>query len=645
MTIDTGAVCRSIDCTGYTNTLTHTAGVTWTIGDATAGTSNNALKFVAGMTYTLGDAVTSAISFASTAAAAQTIDFSSKSTGSVTYGTAGNWQLTGTHNTSTAAGIVTLTLGTLDTNGQTCAWGILSSSNSNTRTLTLGASNITISGAGNAWNFSTPTGLTFNSNTSTITFTGTTGNTTLQTGSKTFSSVVFNVGGSVHFMGGNGTFTNFTVNSGAFKTGQFRIGVNNTATVTGLLTLSGQSATNRLVVYNSGNNGTGTQGFVIAAAPTVSNVDFMDITITGAAAPLTGTSLGDALGNTGITFTGAVTRYGVVAGSGSSTAMWSTSSGGAGGASVPLPQDTVILDALSAAGTYSMDMPRLGADLTFTGFTRTFSMVSAIVMYGSLTVSSTMTISGTFTLAARSAKTFTSAGKNVGNVTISAPNGTYSLQDNLTVNSITLNFGTLDTNGKSLTSQTFSSNAATVRGLQGATGTTWTLSGTATIFTISSTLTLTGSMPTLNITDTSATNKTVVLSAAFTYPTITVTGSGTGQVFFNTGTPLPITTLTINAPKTVVFTAGATYNLTTFNATGSAGNIITLQSSTPTTAYNFSKTSGTVSCDYLSITDSHAAGGASYYAGTHSTDAGGNTGWIFTAPPGGGGGLLLMGAG
>ena len=65
LTIDVASVCRSINATGYTNTLTHAAAVTLTIGDSTPGTGYIALKFVAGMTYNLGNIATSAISFVS----------------------------------------------------------------------------------------------------------------------------------------------------------------------------------------------------------------------------------------------------------------------------------------------------------------------------------------------------------------------------------------------------------------------------------------------------------------------------------------------------------------------------------------------------------------------------------------------------
>jgi hypothetical protein len=46
-----------------------------------------------------------------------------------------------------------------------------------------------------------------------------------------------------------------------------------------------------------------------------------------------------------------------------------------------------------------------------------------------------------------------------------------------------------------------------------------------------------------------------------------------------------------------------------------------------------SKSSGTVSCDYLDLSNSNATGGATWYAGSHSNDTTNNTGWIFTDLP------------
>ena len=46
-----------------------------------------------------------------------------------------------------------------------------------------------------------------------------------------------------------------------------------------------------------------------------------------------------------------------------------------------------------------------------------------------------------------------------------------------------------------------------------------------------------------------------------------------------------------------------------------------------------SKSSGTVICDYLDISNSNATGGATWYAGSHSNNTTNNSGWIFTDPP------------
>src|SRR3990167_8289053 len=56
--------------------------------------------------------------------------------------------LTLLHNAGTTlTGAMTLTTGTLNTNGQTCSWGSLQTNNVNTRTLTFGASAITLTSA------------------------------------------------------------------------------------------------------------------------------------------------------------------------------------------------------------------------------------------------------------------------------------------------------------------------------------------------------------------------------------------------------------------------------------------------------------------------------------------------------------------
>lgn len=67
-----------------------------------------------------------------------------------------------------------------------------------------------------------------------------------------------------------------------------------------------------------------------------------------------------------------------------------------------------------------------------------------------------------------------------------------------------------------------------------------------------------------------------------------------------------------------------------FTATGSVGNVITLNSLTAATPWILQIASGYVNCDYLSLQDSTAQGGANFYAGANSTNVSGNTGWQFS---------------
>ncbi|MEO5949838.1 MAG: hypothetical protein ABIQ04_00145 [Candidatus Saccharimonadales bacterium] len=58
-----------------------------------------------------------------------------------------------------------------------------------------------------------------------------------------------------------------------------------------------------------------------------------------------------------------------------------------------------------------------------------------------------------------------------------------------------------------------------------------------------------------------------------------------------------------------------------------------INASTSGTAATLSKASGVVSADYLTVQDSTANGGATFYAGSNSKNVSNNTGWIFTSQP------------
>jgi ElaB/YqjD/DUF883 family membrane-anchored ribosome-binding protein len=69
------------------------------------------------------------------------------------------------------------------------------------------------------------------------------------------------------------------------------------------------------------------------------------------------------------------------------------------------------------------------------------------------------------------------------------------------------------------------------------------------------------------------------------------------------------------------------HSLSSFPFQGSPGNLVEVEGGT------LSMPSGIVSCDYLKLTDSHVVGGATWYAGSHSIDNGGNEGWVFADAP------------
>lgn len=89
---------------------------------------------------------------------------------------------------------------------------------------------------------------------------------------------------------------------------------------------------------------------------------------------------------------------------------------------------------------------------------------------------------------------------------------------------------------------------------------------------------------------------------------------------------------------------GITYSFNNFLVSGSAGKLIHLTSQNyGAPAFVGTKVGTYVSCDYLSIDYSTVDASPKWYAGSHSTDGGGNTNWIFTDPPAGGGDVAHMG--
>lgn len=645
VTINSGSVCRSLDCTSgtgsYTGTLTHSSGVTLTIGDGTAGAGNVALSLASGMTYTRSNATTSAISFVSTSGTQQTVTTAGKTVGNVTFdGAGGSWLLSDALTNSSSSQVITLTAGTLNTNGMTVTCGRFSSSGSGVRTLTLGASTVTCQGSGNAWSCDTSTNMTINANTSTIICSGSGAN--FNGGGLTYN-VVQLTGAAAATINQTNTFATLTRTGTAVKTDSLQVSLNQT--VTGTLTLAGNSVTNRLLV-KANNLGTAVTITNSGATMTWSNVDLQDITLGTSfdASAITGKS-GDCGGNSGITFTTPETQTATGTGSFTwSTHGWTTR--------VPLPQDDVVIsNVFSSARVITADMPRSGksidlSGMTWSGTATRMDVGVAASVFGSLTLKSGMTLSGSssMTYAGRGSFTLTLSGVPlVAAMIVDSATGTLTLQDSLTSTStLTLTSGTLDLNGQSVSVTTFSSSNSNTRTLTLGSGTlTVTSSGTPFNCGTSTGLTVTATTGTIKLSGSGAVTYTFA-GGGKTYGNLWFdrgSGGGTSTITgSNTFTDLKLVS---SVAHSLTFASGTTTTVTTFTVSGTSGNLVTINTSSGTTTHSLVKAGGgTISCDYLVVAHSVATPSSTWYAGTNSTNnqatATAGSGWVFTAPPGGG---------
>lgn len=117
------------------------------------------------------------------------------------------------------------------------------------------------------------------------------------------------------------------------------------------------------------------------------------------------------------------------------------------------------------------------------------------------------------------------------------------------------------------------------------------------------------------------------------YGNVIIEGAGTGSVTFAVaGCSFNKLDLSAAAGRVIKLAGEKTFTVKEAVATGSAGKLVTIESTTAGKAWILKCTSGTISWDYVSLKDSKAEGGATFYAGANSTNVSGNSGWTFTAP-------------
>jgi hypothetical protein len=196
----TNALCRSLDCTGFTGTLAHSASISLIIGDASGG----ALTLASGMTYTPSGSGSAGLRFASTSTNSGTgwpVTTAGKSLGvngssNQFTGVGGKWVLQDAW-TQAAGSSLQVLGGELNTGNQTIQAGSFLSTGTNTRVLTFGTTTITlVTTSGTPWTIS-GTGITPSLGSSTIVIGPTSSSTrTFAGGGQTYGTLTYTVAGS-----------------------------------------------------------------------------------------------------------------------------------------------------------------------------------------------------------------------------------------------------------------------------------------------------------------------------------------------------------------------------------------------------------------------------------------------------------------
>jgi hypothetical protein len=523
--------------------------------------------------------------------------------GSVTFnGVGGAWTL-GSAFSCGSAGTLTITNGTFDTsssgNYSVTANSIVSNS-ANVRTISLNASTVNLSASAVVTFIST--NLTFNAGTSTINCSSS--SPVFVGGGLTFYNVSFiDITITTASITGTNTFNNLSI------TGRTTIGI-------GLLSLSANQTINGTLTVSAGfasayrtmitSDTIGATRTLTCAAVSLTDTDFRDITIAGAASPASGTRLGDCKGNSGITFNAAKTVYYAQTGSANwgraSTGSWSATSGGALDATqFPLAQDTAVFPAAtypaSGSTTTINDNYNIGTiDMSLrTSNTMTLATSTSIpVIYGNWINGTGITISGSqqITFSGRITQQITSAGRSfTQSIFINSPSGTVQLQDAFTSGStsaLTLTYGTLDIQSYTFSIGSLSSSNSNTRTIAFGTGNI-ECTGTGTVWTTS---TVTG----LTTTGTQVVNVTSVGSTAITVTTGALSEANSISYNFTGGTyALSFLLSSSHTARNVNFT-GYAGTLGTMGGSIIYGNLTLSAGMTLTafgTALTFGATSGT----------------------------------------------------
>lgn len=579
---------------------------------------------------------------------------------------------------------VKLQYGTLDTQNNNFTATTILVYGTGTKGLILGSSTISCQN----WYITNTTNFTLNAGTSTI------DNSTRNFigGGLVYNNVYIqgSVGSSIGrtvLLGGSNTFANLNINYYVHASNEtpceILIESGSTQTVTGTFTANSQVlcrpivrtgksfSINENTLARDFTRSAGESAQIVAAIASLSYFDFMDIVGAGAAT-WSGTRLGDALGNTGITFDAPVTRY-WVGGTGyfQQTTHWSTSPGGASGASYPICHDAAIFDASSFSGagqsvttnqsgtsgmicfpqmtwTDATNNPRLNVD----GLT---TDVNALYFFGSQLWNCTMTVSAyleNIAFAARTDEVW-----DVTNVTwhtsgytdfyIDMPGGSLTLGSDFDFSNVVgsdsdtiyLCHGGFYDDGFNVNIDYF--NASVMPGeirsftIDGA----WTLTGALSYTTYgvaawdtSDQTNLTYSISgTITFEHLETAKKIVINGGGVQFSDVVLKGFNTTSDFLILGNNY-FQSLSVTLPADVIeIEAGTTQEITTLTIEGSSTNQLTLKSYSSGSRATINASVGTFK--YLSVKDIAADGTVPFQLCLGGIDLGNNQNWDFACMP------------
>jgi hypothetical protein len=288
------------------------------------------------------------------------------------------------------------------------------------------------------------------------------------------------------------------------------------------------------------------------------------------------------------------------------------------------------------------------ADGTFTDGSTAFTCADFAISGGTFTATSgTWTLTGSFTKT--NSPAFTANGGTIactgsGLQIIDAPSVTFNL---FTINATGTVAFQANTTAPLGANPTTSATEIAVVGTATVSG-TWTATGSVNINAFSGTISgaLTAiaitngdfsggfSIPStlaVSITMTGATDRS--LSVGTTIGSFTRLGSGTGRLLVDgSGNHGNFTDNAAIAAHGLRFASFLTRTFTQFNVSGAPGAVVTVDSTLGGFPATLTKTGGDVSCDYLSLKDITVDASPVWYAGSHSTNGGGNTNWVFSDP-------------